>query len=207
MQRRKQGPKEETQQTSEETPAITFAFLAVSLTGAKGTKKIAQLATTARSSFEQQELWKLAERLFQREMGSMGRILKVDGDLQSASYMILAPRVQLLPGVLLAAKQFMTECASVKTLQLQLQIGRSAVVDYSGRKRSLQLHSCCAKCQGCAAGFGVAGPLRQNLLLLQACGLLHPAPSSKHNGDSTTMAQHVLNYSLATYPSMQQCML
>ena len=134
MQRRKQGPKEETQQTSEETPAITFAFLAVSLTDAQETNFLAQLATPARSWFEQQELWKQAERFFQREMGAMVRIVKVAGDLQSASYMILAPRVQLLPGVLLAAKQFMTDCASLKTLQLQLQIGRSAVVDRTGRK-------------------------------------------------------------------------
>ena len=65
----------------------------------------------------------------------MGPLIKVLGDLQpAASYLILAPRVQLLPDLLLAAKEFMTECASFKTLQLPLQLGRSAVVDHTGKK-------------------------------------------------------------------------
>ncbi len=135
MHRRKQGPKDEIKQWSEATPVITFAFLSVSLTDAKGTNFLAQLATAARSTFEQQELWKRAERFFQREMGCMGHVIKVVGDLQpAASYLILAPRVQLLPDLLPAAKEFMTECASFKSLQLQLQLGRSAVVDRTGKK-------------------------------------------------------------------------
>lgn len=68
-------------------------------------------------------------------MGCMGRLLKVHGDLQpAASYLILAPRVQLLPDSLLAAKEFMTVCASLKTLQVHLQLGRSAVIDQTGKK-------------------------------------------------------------------------
>ena len=161
----------------------------------------AQLATTARSSFEQRELWKRAERFFKREMGSMVRILKVVGDLQSASYMILAPRVQLLPGVLLAAKQFMTECASLKTLQLQLQIGCSAVVDYSGRKRSLQLQSCCAKCQGCAAGFGVAGPLQSYCFCRHVDCYTHPLLQSTME----TVLQRLSMYSVIHWPCTQVC--
>ena len=60
MHRRKQGPKEEINQLSKVTSAITFAFLSVSPTDAKGTNFVAQLATAARSMFEQQQLWKLA---------------------------------------------------------------------------------------------------------------------------------------------------
>ncbi len=135
MHRRKQGPKDDDKPLSEATPAITFALLSVSLTDAKGKNFLAQLATAALSRFEQQELWKRAEQFFQREMCCMGPLIKVLGDLQpAASYLILAPRVQLLPDLLLAAKEFMTECASFKTLQLQLQLGRSAVVDHIGKK-------------------------------------------------------------------------
>lgn len=96
---------------------------------------MARLANAARSTYEQQELWKRAEQFFQRELCCLGRLIKVHGDLRpGASYLILAPRVQLLPDRLLAAKEFMTECASFKTLQLQLQLGRSAVVDHTGKK-------------------------------------------------------------------------
>lgn len=137
MHRRKQGPigfaKDETKQLPEVVPAITFAFLSVSLTDAKGTNFMAQLATAARCMYEQHELWKNAEQFFQTEMSRMGCLIKVHGDLPpAASYLILAPRVKLLPEVLLAAKDFMTECASFKSLQLQLQLGRSAVVDQTG---------------------------------------------------------------------------
>ena len=133
---RRKGPKDEIKPLSEATPAITFALLSVSLTDAKGTNFLAQLATATRScEREQQELWRRAEQFFQREMCCMGRLIKVFGDLQpAANYLILAPRVQLLPELLLAAKEFMTECASFKSLQLQLQLGRSAVVDHFGKK-------------------------------------------------------------------------
>ncbi len=120
---------------SEATPVITFAFLSVILTDAKGSNFLTQLATAARSALEQQELWTRAERFFQREMGCIGRVIKVLGDLQpAASYIIFAPRVQLLREMLPAAKEFMTECASFKSLRLQLQMGRSAVVDHTGKK-------------------------------------------------------------------------
>ncbi len=67
-----------------------------------------------RSPYEQQELWKLAELFFQRDLGCFGRVLKVHGDLQpTASYLILAPRVQLFPDVLSAAKEFMTAWSEV----------------------------------------------------------------------------------------------
>lgn len=133
MHRRKQGPKDEIKEFSEATPAITFAILSVSLTHATGTNLLAQLATAARSTLEQQDLWKSAETFFHRDIGCMGRLVKVHGDLQpAASYLILAPGVQLLPNSLLAAEKFMAACASLKSLQLQLQLGRSAVVDHIG---------------------------------------------------------------------------
>lgn len=132
---RKQGPRDEIKEFSEATPAIIFAILSVSLTDAKGTNLSAQLATAARSTLEQQELWKLAENFFHREMGCMGPLVKVHGDVQpAASYLILAPGVKLLPDSLLAAEKFMAACASFKSLQLQLQLGRSAVVDHIGEK-------------------------------------------------------------------------
>ena len=80
----------------------------------------------------------------------MGRLVKVQGDLQpGVSYLILAPGVQLLPYSLLAAKEFMAACASFKSLQLQLQLGRSAVVDHIGKKLNDHLLFCSAYCQGC----------------------------------------------------------
>ncbi len=149
MLRRKQGPKDDIKAFSEVIQAITFAILSVSLTDAKGTNLLAQLATAARSTLEQQELWKRAENFFHREMGCMGRLVKVHGDLQpAASYLILAPGVQLLPYSLLAAKEFMAACASFKSLQLQLQLGRSAVVDHIGKKLNDRLLFCSAYCRG-----------------------------------------------------------
>ena len=82
----------------------------------------------------------------------MGCLIKVLGDLPPVgSYLILAPRVKLLPEVLPAAKEFMTSCASFKSLQLQLQLGRSAVMDQTGQERNDRLLSSDALCQGCAA--------------------------------------------------------
>lgn len=135
MHRRKQVPEAGIKQLAEETPIVTFAFLSVSLIDAKGTNFLARLANAAYFTSEQRELWERAEHYFQREMGLIGRLIKVHGDLKpAASYLILAPRVQLLPNLLLTAKEFMKECTSFKSLQLQLQIGRSAVVDHTGMK-------------------------------------------------------------------------
>lgn len=65
----------------------------------------------------------------------MGPLFKVHGDVQPAtSYVILAPRVQLVRESLLAAQQFMTQCASFKSLQLQLQVGRTAVINPTSKK-------------------------------------------------------------------------
>ncbi len=135
MHRRKQAPKDETEQMSEATPVISFAFLSVTLADAKESNFFTQLATAARSTLEQQELWKRAECFFQTELGCIGRVVKVVGDLQpAANYIICAPRVHLLRDQFSAGKEFMTECASFKSLRLQLQMGRSAVVDHTGKK-------------------------------------------------------------------------
>lgn len=153
MQRHKQGPsiKNEVKQMSQETPAMIFAFLSVSLTDAKETNFFDWLTNAAWSTWfssEHQGLWERAEHFFQREMGLRGRLLKVQGDLKpAANYLILAPRVQLQPNLLLAAKEFMKGCASFTSLKLQLQIGRSFLVDHSG-KRCNDL--CSAYCQDCA---------------------------------------------------------
>ena len=152
MHRRKQGPKDETKQSTEVVPAITFAFLSVRMTDTTGTNFIGQLASAARNIYEQHELWKHAEQFFKIEMGCMGCLIKVLGELPpAASYLILAPRVKLSPEVLPAAKEFMTVCASFKSLQLQLQLGRSAVMDQNGQELNDRLTSCLALCQGCAA--------------------------------------------------------
>ena len=83
-------------------------------------------------------------------MGCMGRLVKVHSDLPPAvSYLILAPGVRLLPSSLLAVQEFMAACASFKSLQLQLQLGRSAVVDHIGQKLNDRLLFCSAYCQGC----------------------------------------------------------
>ena len=134
MYRRKQSPKEKTEQVSEVTPAITFALLSVSLTDAQGTNILAQLAAAAYTKFEQQKLWQQAEVLFQTDMGCLGRLIRVHGDLQpAASYLIFAPGVKLMPNVLVAAQDFMKVCSSFHTLQVHLQLGRSAVIDSTGR--------------------------------------------------------------------------
>ncbi len=135
MHRRKQAPKDETEHMSEARPVISFAFLSMTFAVATGSNFSTQLATAARSIFEQQELWKRAECFFQTEMGCVGRVLKITGDLQSAAnYIMCAPRVQLLRDQFPAGKEFMTECASFKTLRIQLQMGRTAVVDHTGKK-------------------------------------------------------------------------
>lgn len=134
MRRRNQDPKDETEQVHEVVPVITFAFVSVRLADSEGSNILARLAAAAYSPFEQQELWKQAELFFQKEMGCLGRVIKVQGDLQpAASYLILAPGVKLLPEVLVAAKKFMTTCTSFKTLKVQLQLGRSAVMDDTGK--------------------------------------------------------------------------
>lgn len=165
MHRRRQGPKDDTKNSSEPTPAITFALISIHPTDAKGANFWTQLATAALSTFEQQELWARAEWFFQRELRCMGRLIEVTGDLKpAASYLILAPRVRLLPDQLQIAKQFMTECASFKSFRVQLQLGRSAVVDHAGENWNGQLLSYCANCRGCAAVFVCSQFCEQALL-------------------------------------------
>ncbi|DBB18356.1 TPA: hypothetical protein ACH3X3_000010 [Trebouxia sp. C0006] len=136
MHRRKQTPKEENEKTLAATPVVTFALLSVSFTDASGTDMLSKLISAARSKSEQQKLWGMAELFFQTTMGCIGRLIRVHGDLQpEGSYLILAPRVQLLPDMLVAAKNLLISCASFTTLQVQLQIGRSAVLDHLGMSR------------------------------------------------------------------------
>ena len=146
MRRRKQDPQQETKQYTEHTenaPVITFAFLSVNLTDATGANFLAWLATAARLPSEQQDLWKRAEDFFKGVMGCMGPLIKVHGDLQpAASYVILAPRVKLHRDMVLAAEEFVTACSSFKTLQVELQMGRSAVVDNSGEEMDAYLLQC-----------------------------------------------------------------
>jgi hypothetical protein len=145
MQRRKQAPKQTTEQTCKVPTIVSFAFLSVSLADTQRTSILARFAAAMRSPYEQQELWKLAELFFQRDLGCFGRVLKVHGDLQpTASYLILAPRVQLFPDVLSAAKEFMTACPSLQTLQVQLQIGRTFVLDKTGHELHKLALSCSA---------------------------------------------------------------
>lgn len=147
MRHRKQYPedlgKQLCEQTHEVPSAISFAFLSVKLPEAKGTNILARLATAAWSLYEQHDLWKRTELFFQRHMGCLGRVIKVHGDLQPpASYLIMAPGVQLFPDVLEAAREFVTACTSFKSLEVQLQIGRSAVVNNTGKKLHKLLLSC-----------------------------------------------------------------
>ncbi|DBA71771.1 TPA: hypothetical protein ACH3X2_011037 [Trebouxia sp. C0005] len=134
MHRRKQGHKDGIKQLPEAHPATTFALLSVRLTErAQGANFLTWFAATTASNHEPQLLWRKAEQFFMKEMGCMGPLIKVSGDLKPAgSYLILAPRVSLLPDMLQAAKEFMTACASFKSLHVQLQLGRSAVVDQIG---------------------------------------------------------------------------
>ena len=144
MHRRKQTPKEDIEKTFAATPVVTFALLSVCLTDASGTNWLSKLVSAARSKSEQQKLWGMAELFFQQSMGCIGRLIRVHGDLQpEGSYLILAPRVQLLPNMLVAAKNLLIACASFTTLQVQLQIGRSAVFDHLGKLHGLVL-SCSA---------------------------------------------------------------
>lgn len=159
MRRRKQDAKQETEQYTENTenaPVITFAFLSVNLTGATGANFLAWLATAARSPSEQQDLWKQAEGFFKGVVGCMGPLIKVHGDLQpAASYLILsyliilylilfdlAPGVKLHRDMVPAPEDFVTACASFKTLQVELQMGRSAVVDNGGEELDAYLLQC-----------------------------------------------------------------
>ncbi len=140
MHRRKQTPKEENEKTLAATPVVTFALLSVSFTDASGTDMLSKLISAARSKSEQQKLWGMAELFFQTTMSCIGRLIRVHGDLQpEGSYLILAPRVQLLPDMLVAAKNLLISCASFTTLQVQLQIGRSAVLDHLGKLHGLVL--------------------------------------------------------------------
>ena len=140
MHRRKQTPKEDIEKTFAATPVVTFALLSVSLTDASGTNWLSKLVCAARSKSEQQKLWGMAELFFQQSLGCIGRLIRVHGDLQpEGSYLILAPRVQLLPNMLVAARNLLIACASFTTLQVQLQIGRSAVFDHLGKLHGLVL--------------------------------------------------------------------
>lgn len=78
-------------------------------------------------------LWTLVRTLFARDLGVTSSVISVYGDLPPTIRSIfLDPQVPLVSNLLVAAKQFMHSCAQLDTLLVQLQIGRSAVLDANG---------------------------------------------------------------------------
>ena len=155
LHRRKQGHnaeiKDEIKQYSEVTPAISFAFLSVRPSTTDQFLRLLPWTVMMLSSpffrSHQEKLCICAEPFFLKVMGCLGHVIKVYGDLiPSGSYMILAPRVKLRD-LLPAAQEFMTKCAMDKSAHLQLQLGRTVVVDHTGEIQGP------AYCPGCAASL------------------------------------------------------
>ena len=144
LHRRKQGHKDKTKdeikQYSEVTPAISFAFLSARPSTPDQFLRWLPWTAMMLSSPDvlfrshQEKLWIQAEPFFLKVMGCLGHVIKVHGDLEpSGSYMILGSRVKLHQDLLPAAQEFMTKCATDKSAHLQLQLGRTVVVDHTGK--------------------------------------------------------------------------
>ena len=90
---------------------------------------LAQLVTAARIR-QENRLWASAGTLRSQQLGATAPLLRVHGDLHpAADVLIIAPLVQLLPNIIVAAEDFMSACTHLDTMQVQLQLGRSAVFD------------------------------------------------------------------------------
>ena len=99
---------------------------------------LSQFITAARTR-DERKLWALAEALFVRGLGT-GPLIRVLCNLQpAADFLTSAPSVQLLPNILVAAEEFMLACLHLDTLQVQLQLGRSALLEQSAEIMSKKI--------------------------------------------------------------------
>jgi hypothetical protein len=125
--------KEETKQLIEPPPARLFAIVSIKTRQPEASGLFAQFATAARAKVQELSLWTLVRTLFGRDLGVTSPLITVYGDLPpTVRSIFLVPQVPLLSNLLVAAKDFMQGCAQLDILLVQLQIGRSAVLDANG---------------------------------------------------------------------------
>ena len=77
----------------------------------------------------------LAKVLCYRQLGVQGPLIQVSGNMLPASdFLIVVQRTEVVPHMLAAASEFMQHCQKLWALSVQVQLGRFAVLDSTGRR-------------------------------------------------------------------------
>ena len=96
--------------------------------------------------WQQKQLLELAKVFCYSRLGTHGPLVQVSGDvLPNSAFLILVPRTKVVPHIFVAASDFMHDCQKLWALNVQMQLGRYAVLDSTGG--SYTVFQCWPICQ------------------------------------------------------------
>ena len=83
--------------------------------------------------WQQRHLCELAKDFCCKQLGAQGPVFEVYGDvLPSPDNLLLVPCTKVVPHIIPTAVEFMRDCQKLWALNVQLQLGRYAIIDSSG---------------------------------------------------------------------------